>query len=61
MSHNISKIYMFKKRDKLINIAQQRLNSGDRWHEILKLNGTPLTEADAHKLLVIHLSRFVHF
>jgi hypothetical protein len=59
MSCNISGAYIFKKGDRLINIVQQRLNSGDRWHEILKANSTPLTEVDAHKLVVVHLCRLV--
>lgn len=36
--------------DTLFNIAQQQLNSGDRWHEILKPDGTPFTEVEAHNL-----------
>ena len=38
--------------DTLFNIAQQQLNSGARWHEILKPDGTPFTEADAQNLQV---------
>lgn len=52
MSCKIGSSYIIKMGDTLSNVAQQQLNSDDRWHEILKSDGTPFTDEDAHNLQV---------
>lgn len=52
MSCKTGSSYIVKMGDTLFNIAQQQLHSSDRWHEILKPDGTPFTEQDVHNLQV---------
>ncbi|GAA6616915.1 glycoside hydrolase family 19 protein [Scytonema sp. NUACC26] len=52
MSCKIGSSYIIKMGDTLFNIAQQQLNSGDRWHEILKPDGTSFTEEDVQNLQI---------
>ncbi|MEH1807876.1 glycoside hydrolase family 19 protein [Nostoc sp.] len=52
MSCKIGNSYITKKGDTLSSIAQQQLHSSDRWHEILKPDGTPFRKEDADNLQV---------
>uniref|UniRef100_A0A0C1MVX3 LysM domain-containing protein n=1 Tax=Tolypothrix bouteillei VB521301 TaxID=1479485 RepID=A0A0C1MVX3_9CYAN len=52
MSCQIGSSYIIKTGDTLFNIAQQQLNNGDRWHEILKPDGTSFTEEDVRNLQI---------
>ena len=52
MNSNIGGSYIIKKGDTLFNIAQQQLNSRERWHEILKSDGTRFTLEDVENLHV---------
>lgn len=44
--------YTIKPGDTLYLIAQRELGNGDRWHEIMKPDGIPYTEAEAGNLQV---------
>jgi len=44
--------YIIQTGDTLYIIAQNQLGDGNRWREIMKLDGTPFTEADAGNLQV---------
>jgi LysM repeat protein len=50
MSCTIGSSYTVKSGDTLFIIAQQKLGDGNRWHELKKPDGTPLTDADATNL-----------
>ncbi len=52
MSCKIGSSYIIKKGDTLFIVAQQQLGDGNRWREIQKPDGTPLTDADASSLQV---------
>ncbi|GAB1541135.1 hypothetical protein NUACC21_38050 [Scytonema sp. NUACC21] len=52
MSCKIGSSYTIEIGDTLFNIAQQQLNNGDRWREILKSDGTSFTEEDVRNLQV---------
>ena len=52
MNSKIGGSYIIKMGDTLFNIAQQQLNSRDRWREILKSDGTRFTEEDVENLQV---------
>lgn len=50
MSCTVGSSYTIKAGDTLYLIAQQELGNGDRWHEIMKPNGSPFTEAESGNL-----------
>jgi len=50
MSCTLGSSYTIKAGDTLFLIAQRELGNGDRWHEIMKLNGSPFTEAESGNL-----------
>jgi hypothetical protein len=50
MSCTIGKAYVVKAGDIPFDIAQRELGNGNRWKEILKPDGFPLTESDAVRL-----------
>ena len=50
MTCNIGSSYIVKPGDILYNIAQQQLGDGNRWREIKKPDGSPMTENDAANL-----------
>jgi chitinase len=52
MSCTSGNSYIVKSGDTLFIIAQQQLGDGNRWREIKKPDGTPLTDADASNLQV---------
>lgn len=52
MSCKIGTSYIVKAGETLFNIAQQQLGDGNRWREMKKPDGSPLTDADATTLQV---------
>jgi basic endochitinase B len=52
MSCTVGKPYIVKAGDTLFIIAEQLLGDGNRWREIKKPDGTPVTDADAPNLQV---------
>ncbi|MEA5628235.1 MULTISPECIES: 3D domain-containing protein [unclassified Nostoc] len=52
MSCTLGNSYIVKSGDTLFIIAQQQLDDGERWHEILKPDGMPFTDGDASNLQV---------
>ena len=44
MSCTLGSSYTIKAGDTLYLIAQRELGNGDRWHEIMKPNGSQFTE-----------------
>ncbi|MEH2250085.1 3D domain-containing protein [Nostoc sp.] len=52
MSCTRGNLYIIKLGDTLFIIAKQQLGDGNRWREILKLDGTPFTDQDASNLQV---------
>lgn len=52
MSCTLGNLYIVKPGDTLFIIAKQQLGDGNRWREILKPDGTPLTDQDASNLQV---------
>lgn len=52
MSCTLGSSYTIKAGDTLYLIAQRELGNGDRWHEIMKPNGSPFTEAESGNLQV---------
>lgn len=45
--------YIVKPGDTLFIIAQQQLGDGNRWREIMKTDGAPVTDADATTLQIV--------
>lgn len=52
MSCTLGNSYTVKTGDTLFIIAQQLMGDGNRWHELLKPDSTPFTDADATNLQV---------
>ncbi|WP_375500276.1 glycoside hydrolase family 19 protein [uncultured Nostoc sp.] len=52
MSCKTGSSYIIKTGDTLSSVAQQQLHNSDRWHEILKPDGTSFKEEDASKLQI---------
>ena len=52
MSCTLGSSYSIKAGDTLFLIAQRELGNGDRWHEIVKPNGSPFTQAESGNLQV---------
>ena len=50
MSCKIGSSYTIKANDTLFEIAARELGDGDRWREIMNLNGIPFTEKEAENL-----------
>jgi endoglucanase len=50
MTCTIGSSYTIKADDILFDIAQRELGDGNRWHEIMKPDGTPFTEKEAENL-----------
>ncbi|MEH1938954.1 MAG: glycoside hydrolase family 19 protein [Nostoc sp.] len=52
MSCTIGSSYIVKSGDTLFVIAQQQLGDGNRWYELKKPDGSPLTDADVANLQI---------
>jgi hypothetical protein len=50
MTCTIGSSYTIQADDILFDIAQRELGDGNRWHEIMKPDGTPFTEKEAENL-----------
>ena len=50
MSCKIGSSYTIEANDTLFKVAEKQLGDGDRWHELMKPNGTPFTEQEANNL-----------
>ncbi|MEA5500676.1 glycoside hydrolase family 19 protein [Limnoraphis robusta] len=52
MSCTVGRSYIIKSGDELYKIAEQQLGDGNRWREIQKPDGSPMTDNDASNLQV---------